>query len=82
MKKNPYITEELEFLAETADKFAQKYIAPGFWNVTKAESLTVIWSRKWVKWALLHLNYQNNTAVRAWADWLPELSMKRLPRRI
>jgi cyclohexanecarboxyl-CoA dehydrogenase len=30
MKKNPYITEELEFLAETADKFAQKYIAPGF----------------------------------------------------
>jgi len=30
MKKNPYITEELEFLAETAEKFAQKYIAPGF----------------------------------------------------
>ena len=28
MKKNPYITEELEFLAETAEKFAQKYIAP------------------------------------------------------
>ena len=30
MSKNPYITEELEFLAETADKFAQKFIAPGF----------------------------------------------------
>ncbi|MFV5403504.1 cyclohexanecarboxyl-CoA dehydrogenase [Acinetobacter sp. 228] len=30
MKKNSYITEELEFLAETAEKFAQKYIAPGF----------------------------------------------------
>lgn len=30
MKKNPYITENLEFLAETAEKFAQKYIAPGF----------------------------------------------------
>ncbi len=30
MKKNPYITEELEFLAETAEKFAQKYIAAGF----------------------------------------------------
>lgn len=30
MSKNPYITEDLEFLAETADKFAQKYIAPGF----------------------------------------------------
>ena len=30
MKKNPYITEELEFLAETAEKFALKYIAPGF----------------------------------------------------
>ncbi len=30
MKKNPYNTEELEFLAETAEKFAQKYIAPGF----------------------------------------------------
>lgn len=30
MSKNPYISEELEFLAETADKFAQKYIAPGF----------------------------------------------------
>ena len=29
MSKNPYITEELEFLAETADKFAQKFIAPG-----------------------------------------------------
>lgn len=30
MSKNPYINEDLEFLAETADKFAQKYIAPGF----------------------------------------------------
>ncbi|ENW31281.1 cyclohexanecarboxyl-CoA dehydrogenase [Acinetobacter lwoffii] len=30
MKKNPYITEELEFLAETVEKFALKYIAPGF----------------------------------------------------
>ena len=30
MKKNPYITEDLEFLAETAEKFAQKYVAPGF----------------------------------------------------
>nr|WP_174505982.1 cyclohexanecarboxyl-CoA dehydrogenase [Acinetobacter sp. Marseille-Q1620] len=30
MSKNPYLTEELEFLAETADKFAQKHIAPGF----------------------------------------------------
>ncbi|MFD1436873.1 cyclohexanecarboxyl-CoA dehydrogenase [Acinetobacter terrae] len=30
MSKNPYITEELEFLAETAEKFAQKFIAPGF----------------------------------------------------
>ncbi|MBJ9985286.1 cyclohexanecarboxyl-CoA dehydrogenase [Acinetobacter sp. S40] len=30
MSKNPYITEDLEFLAETADKFAQKFIAPGF----------------------------------------------------
>ena len=30
MSKNPYITEELEFLAETAEKFAQKYIVPGF----------------------------------------------------
>jgi cyclohexanecarboxyl-CoA dehydrogenase len=30
MSKNPYITEDLEFLAETAGKFAQKYIAPGF----------------------------------------------------
>ncbi|MPW45824.1 cyclohexanecarboxyl-CoA dehydrogenase [Acinetobacter guerrae] len=30
MSKNPYISEDLEFLAETADKFAQKYIAPGF----------------------------------------------------
>ena len=26
MSKNPYITEDLEFLAETAEKFAQKYI--------------------------------------------------------
>lgn len=24
MSKNPYINEELEFLAETAEKFAQK----------------------------------------------------------
>ncbi|BCT89201.1 cyclohexanecarboxyl-CoA dehydrogenase [Acinetobacter variabilis] len=30
MKKNPYITEDLELLAETAEKFAQKYVAPGF----------------------------------------------------
>lgn len=30
MSKNPYITEDLEFLAETVEKFAQKYIAPGF----------------------------------------------------
>ncbi|WP_284879317.1 cyclohexanecarboxyl-CoA dehydrogenase [Acinetobacter variabilis] len=30
MKKNPYITEDLEVLAETAEKFAQKYVAPGF----------------------------------------------------
>lgn len=30
MSKNPYITEELEFLAETAEKFAQKFVAPGF----------------------------------------------------
>lgn len=30
MIKNPYITEELEFIAETAEKFAQKYIEPGF----------------------------------------------------
>lgn len=30
MKKNPYITEDLEFLAETAEKFAQKYVSPGF----------------------------------------------------
>ncbi|MCO8082813.1 cyclohexanecarboxyl-CoA dehydrogenase [Acinetobacter lwoffii] len=30
MKKNPYIAEDLEFLAETAEKFAQKYVAPGF----------------------------------------------------
>lgn len=30
MSKNPYLTEELEFLSETADKFAQKHIAPGF----------------------------------------------------
>lgn len=30
MSKNPYISEDLEFLAETVDKFAQKYIAPGF----------------------------------------------------
>lgn len=30
MSKNPYITEDLEYLAETVDKFAQKYIAPGF----------------------------------------------------
>lgn len=30
MKKNPYITEDLEFLAETAEKFAQKYVVPGF----------------------------------------------------
>ncbi len=30
MSKNPYITEDLEFLAETAEKFAQKFIAPGF----------------------------------------------------
>lgn len=30
MNKNPYITEDLEFLAETVEKFAQKYIAPGF----------------------------------------------------
>lgn len=30
MKKNPYNTEELEFLAETAEKFAQKYIAQAF----------------------------------------------------
>lgn len=30
MSKNPYITEDLEFLAETAEKFAQKYITPGF----------------------------------------------------
>lgn len=30
MKKNPYITEDLEFLVETAEKFAQKYVAPGF----------------------------------------------------
>lgn len=30
MIKNPYITEDLEYLAETVEKFAQKYIAPGF----------------------------------------------------
>ncbi|MGX9608887.1 MULTISPECIES: cyclohexanecarboxyl-CoA dehydrogenase [Acinetobacter] len=30
MNKNPYISEDLEFLAETVEKFAQKYIAPGF----------------------------------------------------
>ena len=30
MSKNPYITEDLEFLAETVENFAQKYIAPGF----------------------------------------------------
>lgn len=30
MSKNPYISEDLEFLAETVEKFAQKYIAPGF----------------------------------------------------
>lgn len=30
MSKNPYINEDLEFLAETAEKFAQKYVAPGF----------------------------------------------------
>ncbi|WP_180036347.1 MULTISPECIES: cyclohexanecarboxyl-CoA dehydrogenase [unclassified Acinetobacter] len=30
MTQNPYITEELAFLAETVEKFAQKYIAPGF----------------------------------------------------
>ena len=30
MSKNPYITEDLEFLAETVEKFAQKYIAPGY----------------------------------------------------
>lgn len=30
MSKNPYIDEDLEFLAETAEKFAQKYVAPGF----------------------------------------------------
>lgn len=30
MSKNPYITEDLEYLAETVEKFAQKYIAPGF----------------------------------------------------
>lgn len=30
MKKNPYITEDLEVLAEIAEKFAQKYVAPGF----------------------------------------------------
>lgn len=30
MSKNPYITEELEMLAEAAAKFAQKYVAPGF----------------------------------------------------
>ena len=82
MKKNPYNTEELEFLAETAEKFAQKYIAPCFWNETKAESLTVIWSKRWVKWALLHLSCRSNTAVRAWADWRLELSMKRLPKQI
>ena len=43
MKKNPYITEDLELLAETAEKFAQKYVAPVFWSVIKAESLIVIW---------------------------------------
>lgn len=30
MSKNPYINEELEFLAETAEKFAQKFIAPSY----------------------------------------------------
>ncbi|WP_168417305.1 cyclohexanecarboxyl-CoA dehydrogenase [Acinetobacter indicus] len=30
MTQNPYITKELAFLAETVEKFAQKYIAPGF----------------------------------------------------
>ncbi|ARD28837.1 cyclohexanecarboxyl-CoA dehydrogenase [Acinetobacter lactucae] len=30
MSKNPYITEDLEYLAETVEKFSQKYIAPGF----------------------------------------------------
>lgn len=30
MTKNPYINEDLEYLAETAEKFAQKFIAPSF----------------------------------------------------
>lgn len=30
MNKNPYLNEELEFLTESAEKFAQKFIAPGF----------------------------------------------------
>lgn len=30
MSKNPYISEDLEYLSETVEKFAQKYIAPGF----------------------------------------------------
>ncbi len=28
--KNPYLNEELELLADSAEKFAQKYVAPGF----------------------------------------------------
>ncbi|UNW05866.1 acyl-CoA dehydrogenase family protein [Acinetobacter variabilis] len=52
MKKNPYITEDLELLAETAEKFAQKYVAPGFLERDQSRVFDRDLVKKWGKWAL------------------------------
>ena len=69
MSKNPYITEDLEFLAETAEKFAQKYIAPGFLARDQSRNFDRDWSKKWVKWVLLPLSCLSNMVVKAWGVW-------------
>ena len=81
MKKNPYITEDLELLAETAEKFAQKYVAPGFLERDQSR----VFDRDLVKngeMGFIAPNSLNNTVVRVWADWQQGLSMKPLPRLI
>ena len=77
MTKNPYITEDLEFLAETAEKFAQKYIAPGFLERDQSRVFDRDLVKKWERWALLHRNFRNNMAAKAWDAWQQVLFMKR-----
>ncbi|WGX74113.1 hypothetical protein QJS67_06540 [Acinetobacter radioresistens] len=82
MSKNPYITEDLEFLAETVEKFAQKYIAPGFLERDQSRVFDRELVKKMGRWALLHRNFQNNTAAKAWGVWLLGSFMKRWPKQI